>query len=185
MDNSTKEKIQQQVDSVNDQYILNINVAGVPKDFKAWTSGMSPSAMYSCSLHCRKKLKLKTPEVKWMSVKRWSQYSPSGIKLPDGVYLSVKRLETYAAYPAPELSKTEYIILMFRYGNVWSQYSSILPITEEWMWSKNQTGMSNFESLMKKDYSVPINNYTAVCYRYYVDNPDQMGIHLKRKRNDK
>ena len=155
--------------------------SGIPDGFLPWESGLSPSALYNCSLSCRKKMKLKTPEVKWMSIKRWVTKTPNGVNLPPGVYLSIKRKEEFIALPQPYFSKKEFILMMFPYGNVWSQSSPDVPITEDWLWSETD-GQLIFEALMLRDAARPINEYFKSCYGYMESNPDQIGIHLKRKR---
>lgn len=157
------------------------NFESVPRDFKPWESGLSPSALYNCSLGCRKKMGIKTPEVKWMSIKRWVSETPEGVKLPDGIYLSIKRKESFEALPSPRLVKVEFILMMFQYGNVWSQRAPDVPITEEWLWS-NSGGMTIFEALVRKDAANPIKGYFASCLKFAAENPDQIGIHLKRQR---
>lgn len=116
-----------------------------------------------------------------MSIRRWVTITPCGINLPDGVYLSIKRKENYVAFPKPSFQKTEYILLMFPYGNVWSQIEPEVPITEEWLWSKDQ-GVTMLERLMKRDAAYPLKDYFKNVHDYLINNPDQVGIHLKRKR---
>jgi hypothetical protein len=128
-------------------------------------------------------MSIKTPEVKWMSIKRWVQTTPEGIQLPPGVFLSIKRHETYISDPKPYFTKLEYILLMFPYGNVWSQKSPGIPIDENWMWSDVE-GMSILEALVRKDAAHPIIGYFKSSYDYMVGNPDQIGIHLKRKKKN-
>jgi hypothetical protein len=38
------------------------------------------------------------------------------------------------------------------------------------------------ESLIRKDAAQPFPDYFSLCYKYMIENPDQIGIHLKRKR---
>jgi hypothetical protein len=154
----------------------------VPEDFSPWESNLSPSALYNCSLSCRKHMKIKTPEVKWMSIKRWVTATPNGINLPDGVYLSIKRREFFVATPVPKIEKQEFILLMFPYGNVWSQRSPDVPIDENWMFSRTDDGKLILESLMQKDAARPIQGYFESVYKYMINNPDQIGIHMKRKK---
>jgi hypothetical protein len=157
---------------------------GVPSDFYPWFSGLSPSALYNCSLPCRKRAGLKTPEVKWMSIKRWTTTTPMGIDLPPGVYFSIKRFEEYISNPDPKFEKTEYVLLMFPYGNVWSQIEPGVPITEEWMWTEFE-GILMLERLMRKDAAYPIEGYFKAAREFMVKNPDQIGIHLKRQKKKK
>jgi len=128
-------------------------------------------------------MKIKTPEVKWMSIKRWVSTTPEGIILPPGVFLSIKRHEDYVALPTPHLAKQEYTLLMFPYGNVWSQKTPGVPIDENWIWSESK-GKLILEALMRKDAAFPVQGYFKSCYEYMIANPDQIGIHLKRKRKD-
>jgi len=153
-----------------------------PKTFFPWDVDLSPSALYGCSISCRKAMGIKTPEVKWISVKRWVNITPSGITLPPGCYLSIKRREKFEANPEPKFVKQDFVLVMFPHGNVWSQKENNIPITEEWLWSE-QNGKTIFEMLIEKDYSRPIIGYFKSCYEYMKNNPDQIGIHLKRKKN--
>jgi hypothetical protein len=156
----------------------------VPRAFRPWTCGLSPSALYNCSLACRKKAKLKTPETKWMSIKRWVTVTPEAqVTLPAGVYLSIKRKEEFVPTPSPHFDKKEYVLMMFPYGNVWSQQKPDVPITEEWLW-QDAGGMTVLEALMRRDAAQPLPGYFASCHKYMVENPDQIGIHLKRKKKD-
>lgn len=125
---------------------------------------------------------IKTPEVKWMSIKRWVTVTPNGVTLPSGVYFSIKRREDFIPIPTPRFEKKEFVLLMFPYGNVWSQISPGTPITEEWMWSEVD-GMLILEALMRKDASNPVKGYFKSCHSYMKDHPEQIGIHLKRRKN--
>jgi hypothetical protein len=154
---------------------------GVPPDFFPWKSNLSPSALYNCSLTCRKLAKLKTPEVKWISIKRWMTISPTGLTLPNGVFLSIKRKEDFKPFPTPHFDKKEFILIMLPYGNVWSQKAQNEPITEEWLWSE-VNGKLVLDYLVKRDAAKPLPGYFKSCYDYMKENPDQIGIHLKRKR---
>lgn len=158
------------------------NKEKVPEDFLPWNVDLSPSALYGCSIGCRKNMGIKTPEVKWISVKRWVNITPLGATLPPGCYLSIKRRETFEARPEPKFIKQDFVLVMFPYGNVWSQKEEGIPITEEWLWSE-ENGKTIFEWLLDKDYSRPVNGYFKSCYDYMNKNPDQIGIHLKRKKN--
>jgi len=155
----------------------------VPPEFKPWECGLSPSALYNCSLSCRKQMGIKTPEVKWMSIKRWVTATPGGVHLPPGVYLSIKRKEKFMAMPKPHFEKKEFILLMFPYGNVWSQKELDVPIDEEWMFSEN-CGMTVLEMLMRKDAAHPVHDYFKSCHDYMRDNQDQLWIHMKRRRKE-
>ncbi len=155
---------------------------GVPKSFWPWASDLSPSALYQCSLGKRKAAGIKTPEVKWVSVKRWVTTTPSGVDLPPGVFLSVKRKEWFVSSPKPHLEKVDFTLLMFPYGNVWSQTQPDVPITEEWMWT-TKGGRTFFEMLMERDANEPVKGYFASCLEFMRKHPDQIGIHLKRKRS--
>jgi hypothetical protein len=157
---------------------------GVPRSFLPWECDLSPSALYNCSLACRKKAKLKTPETKWMSIKRWVTITPEHqITLPPGTYLSIKRKEEFIPSPAPHFDKKEYILMMFPYGNVWSQRKPDVPIDEKWLWEKTEN-MTILEALMRRDAAQPLPDYFASCHRYMLENPDQIGIHLKRKKKE-
>ena len=175
-------KVQQKVSEIQVPWIESLHsFKKVPSDFKPWDSGLSPSALYNCSLSLRKLMKLKTPEVKWMSIKRWVTKTPEGIDLPPGVYLSIKRKEEFMASPLPHFDKKEFILIMFPYGNVWSQSAPNIPITEEWLWSE-ANGKLILEALLMRDAARPVNGYFQACYQYMNENPDQIGIHLKRKK---
>lgn len=117
-----------------------------------------------------------------MSIKRWVTVTPSGISLPLGVYYSIKRREDFFPLPKPRFEKKEFVLLMFPYGNVWSQVSPGTPITDEWMFSEID-GMLILEALMRKDAAHPVNGYFKSCYRYMREHPEQIGIHLKRRKN--
>ncbi len=106
------------------------------------------------------------------------------MKLPDGCYISIKRKEVFVAVPTPHLEKKDFILVMFPYGNVWSQQSPDVPITEEWLWTDKE-GITIFEMLLHKDAAYPINGYFKACHEFMVGNPDQIGIHLKRRKKMK
>lgn len=185
MESAEKMTVQQQVSEIPEFFISTLhNFQGVPEDFKPWNSGLSPSALYNCSLSCRKKSKIKTPEVKWMSIKRWVSTTPEGIILPPGVFLSIKRHEDYVPLPQPHFVKNEYTLLMFPYGNVWSQQAPGVPINEEWIWSKSSDGKLIMDSLIRRDAAFPVAGYFKSCYEFMKHNPDLIGIHLKRKRKE-
>jgi len=156
---------------------------GVPEEFKPWECGLSPSALYNCSLSCRKQMGIKTPEVKWMSIKRWVTTTPSGVRLPPGIYLSIKRKENFVALPKPHFEKKEFILLMFPYGNVWSQKEPDVPIDEDWMFSESD-GTTILELLMRKDAAHPVRGYFRACHKYVQENQDQLWIHMKRRREE-
>ncbi len=182
MDADQKTKLQQRVDNIGNFWIESLHRDNsIPRDFRPWTSMLSPSALYACSLPLRKKIGIKAPEAKWMNIKRWTTSTPSGINLPPGVYYSVKRKEEYVPIPTPKLEKKEFILLMFPFGNVWSQKAPGVPIDEDWIWSESE-GMTILEALMRKDAARPIPGYFKSCHDYMIANPDQIGIHLKRKR---
>lgn len=124
---------------------------------------------------------IRTPEVKWISIKRWMSTTGKGETLPPGVFLAVKRKEEFQPLPKPVFAKTEYTLIMLPYGNVWSQYGKDNPITEEWLLNTHQD-MTMLERLIRKDAAHPVHGYFLSCFRYMKDNPDQIGIHLKRKR---
>jgi hypothetical protein len=184
MDIEALKRVQQAVEAIKTPFIKSLHeFKNVPKDFRPWTCGLSPSALYNCSLACRKRMGFKTPEVKWMSIKRWVTTTPEGVVLPPGVFLSIKRKEEFIPLPKPHFVKTEFVLLMFPYGNVWSQKAPDVPIDEEWIWStESDQKRTVFESLMMKDAANPIEGYFESCNEYMLNNPDQIGIHLKRKR---
>jgi len=185
MDSNVKTIVQRRISTIQIPSIKSLHsFTGVPADFRPWLCGLSPSALYNCSLTCRKRMHIKTPEVKWMSIKRWVSNTPNGLVLPPGIFLSIKRQESYVPLPRPHLSKMEYILLMFPYGNVWSQQSPGVPIDEDWIWSDTKSGMLVLEALMRKDAAHPVQGYFKSCYEYMISNPDQIGIHLKRKRKE-
>jgi hypothetical protein len=182
MDKEARTRIQQKI--LRESYWVDSlhSVGGLPSDFRPWTCGLSPSALYACSLKCRKLAGMKTPETKWMSIKRWVTTTQEGMELPPGVFLSVKRKEQYSAVPQPHFMKTEYILLMFPHGNMWSQVSPGVPFTEEWLWSA-EDGLTMFEKLQMRDAAHPLPGYFERVHKYMMENPDQIGIHLKRKRS--
>jgi len=176
------EKVQRQVSQLKPMWFESLHRSpDVPKIFRPWTSNLSPSALYNCSLPCRKAMGIPTPEVKWMSIKRWVTTTPAGVILPPGVHFSIKRKEEFRPDPAPHFQKIEYGIFMFPYGNVWSQVSPGIPITESWVWSYLD-GVLIFERLMRKDAAFPIKGFFEASYNYMSKNPDQIGIHLKRQK---
>jgi hypothetical protein len=182
MDSEVLLKVQQQVSRILVPYIKSLHLfRGVPANFKPWECGLSPSALYNCSLACRKAMGFKAPEVKWMSIKRWVTTTPSGIVLPTGVYYSIKRKESFTPKPLPHFDKIEYVVIMFPYGNVWSQKSLNNPITEEWLMSE-VGGKLILEKLVMRDAAHPVIGYFESCRKFMIENPGQIGIHLKRKR---
>lgn len=184
MDSSTLTNVQQRVNQIRTPWFERLHAfPGVPREFRPWDSGLSPSALYNCSLSCRKRIRLRTPEVKWMSIKRWVTVTPDGVTLPPGVYYSVKRRENFVALPNPHFEKKQFVLMMLPYGNVWSQVSPDVPITDEWLWSEDE-GMLNLEHLMRRDAAYPVAGYFKSCHDYMKSNPDQIGIHLKRKRRE-
>ena len=116
-----------------------------------------------------------------MSIRRWYDTILHDIKLPPGVYVSIKRLEKFVAVPAPKFDKKEFLLVMLPYGNVWSQISPDVPITEDWLLTETD-GMLVIEALMRKDAAVPVRGYFETCYKYMINNPDQIGIHMKRRK---
>ncbi len=181
MDVETRLSIQQRI-SKETYWREDIHrVSSLPPDFLPWTCGLSPSALYQCGLKCRKKSGVKTPETKWMSIKRWVTASGDGVELPPGSFYSVKRHERFAARPTPHFEKTTYILLMFPHGNCWSQVSPGVPITDEWLWTDDGE-YTMFERLLMRDAAHPLPGYFERVHQYMLDNPDQIGIHLKRKR---
>ena len=164
----------------------------VPIDFLPWKCDLSPSALYNCALKCRKIAKIKTPEARWMSIRRWITSTPTGIELPEGVFYSVKRKEEYSALPSPRLNKTEYILWMFPYGNVWSQKENCDPMSEEWMFSDDDDGMLVIEHMILEDANIPVPGYFESVYSLFSDEkrkldsgePHMIGIHMKRKRKE-
>jgi len=173
MDSVTLANVQQRVNEIQVPWLERLHTfEGVPADFHPWESGLSPSALYNCSLSCRKRMRIKTPEVKWMSIKRWVTVTPEGVTLPAGVYLSIKRRENFVAHPSPHFEKKQFVLMMFPYGNVWSQIAPDEPITEEWLWSEDG-GMFILESLMRKDAAHPVRDYFKSCHQYMRANPDQ------------
>jgi hypothetical protein len=177
------EKIQQRINEIKIPFIRSLHsFEGIEETFKPWKLNLSPSALYNCSVACKKAMKLKTPEVKWVSIKRWVTVTPTGIVLPEGCYLSIKRREHFVASPSPRLEKQDFILIMLPYGNVWSQIEPDRPITEDWLWSELD-GKLVFERLIDKDAVNPLKGYFAACKDYFEKNPDQIGIHLKRKKS--
>lgn len=184
MDDENRATVQLKVSSKDVLWKDSLHsVRGLPSDFRPWTCGLSPSALYNCSLKCRKLSGLKTPETKWMSIKRWVTVTHEGISLPPGVFFSVKRFERYEPFPSPHFTKTEFVLMMFPFGNTWSQTSPGVPITEEWLWSEAD-GLLMFERLLMRDAAKPLPGYFSRVHDYMVKNPDQIGIHLKRKKKD-
>jgi hypothetical protein len=183
MEQNARHNIQQKLSSLKVPYDSELhNFKNVPSNFKPWTCDLSPSALYNCSLSCRKKLKIKTPEVKWMSIKRWVTVTPSNFCLPEGVFYSVKRREEFITEPKPHFAKREYAILMMPYGNVFPSLEDGNPITDEWLFSE-RLGKLNIEYLIEHDVKNPLREYFQLCHDYMASNPDQIGIHLKRQKN--
>ncbi len=183
MDDEARKIIQQRANDIKIPYFERIHkFQEVPDGFLPWNVNLSPSALYNCSLAHRKLMKIKTPEVKWVSIKRWTEITPWNIKLPAGVYLSIKRKEEFVASPEPHFSKQEFILMMFPYGNVWSQRDTDVPITEDWLWSNDTNGKLILESLMLRDAAKPILGYFKSAHKYMVCNPLEIGIHKKRAK---
>lgn len=189
MEPDVKAKIQQRVEGIKIPIIKSLHsFSGVPESFCPWECGLSPSALYSCSLTCRKRMKIKTPEVKWMSIKRWVTTTPAGIELPPGVFFSIKRREDYVPLPKPHFSKLEFVLMMFPYGNVWSQRGPDMPITEEWLFEESGGGLV-MEALMKKDAATPVEGYFRGAHSLFKQEDAKrkagtsniLWIHTKRK----
>lgn len=104
-----------------------------------------------------------------------------GIKLPEGCYISIKRKEVFTTVPSPRLEKKDFILMMFPYGNVWSQQSPDVPITEEWLWTEKD-GVTIFELLLNKDAANPLSGYFKSCMEFMGKHPEQIGIHMKRRK---
>jgi len=177
--------IQEAVNNIQVPFFSSLHeFKDVPKSFKPWECNLSPSALYNCSLACRKQKGIKTIETKFMSIKRWISITPEfGITLPPGVYLSIKRKEEFVPSPSPHFNKVEYVLMMFPYGNVWSQKEPEVPIDEKWLW-ESTGGVTILEALMRKDAAQPLPDYFSSCYKYMKDFPEQIGIHQKRKKKE-
>ncbi len=182
-------KIQQRVQEISVPFIRSLHTFhGVPESYRPWECGLSPSALYQCSLTCRKRMKIKTPEVKWMSIKRWVTTTPGGIELPPGVFYSVKRREEYVPMPKPHFSKLEFVLMMFPYGNVWSQRAPDDPITEAWLFEESG-GKLILEHLMQKDAAQPVEGYFKSAHALFKQEDAKreagesniLWIHTKRK----
>ena len=185
------EEIQAKVSKIKIPYVKELHhFSEVPKKFIPWECGLSPSELYSRSLPIRKSNGIKALEVKYVSIKRWMSITPNGIVLPDGVFFSVKRKEHFVASPSPHFEKTEYILVMFKYGNVWSQSAPGVPITEEWLFSETEDGKLILEALMLKDASNPLKGFWKSVYnQYLVEKAKEdagkstlLWIHMKRKK---
>lgn len=190
MDDDLRARVQQRVSQIQVPRFDDLHrFDGVPAGFLPWECGLSPSALYNCSLKCRKQSGIKTPEVKWMSIRRWITSTPAGIDLPDGVYYSIKRHEEYSALPTPRFLKTEYVLVMLPYGNVWSQKEPGVPIDEEWLWTE-VGGKLILERLMRRDAAQPVAGYFRKVRELFLSEdskrksgrPHMIGIHLKRKK---
>lgn len=173
--------IQTAVDSISVPTFKKLHVfPGISEDFRPWECGLSPSAIYNCSLVCRKQMGYKAPEFKWMSIKRWVTTTPGGIRLPPGVFFSIKRKEDFIAKPFPHFDKKEFVLMMFPYGNVWSRRGDV-PIDEDWLFSFVD-GKLILEHLMMRDAAKPVVNHFKTCLEYMNENPSQLWIHMKRRR---
>lgn len=181
MEANCKDTVQQKVSEIQIKRYESLHTfSDVPNSFLPWETNLSPSALYNCSLPLRKANKIKTPETKWISIKRWSTSTPSGVKLPPGVYYSIKRHEVFENIPEPKFVKTEFALILLPYGNVFSQIKPGVPITEEWLFEELE-GKMMIERLMDKDAASPIPDYFKSVFNYMKKNPDQIGIHLRRK----
>jgi hypothetical protein len=189
MEPDAKARVQQQVRDIVVPFIKSLHsFPGVPESFHPWESGLSPSALYSCSLTCRKRVKIKTPEVKWMSIKRWVTTTPAGLELPPGVFFSIKRREEFVPLPKAHFVKQEFVLMMFPYGNVWSQSAPDRPITEEWLFETAGEGLI-LEALMKKDAAFPVEGYFRGAHTLFrqedakrkAGRSNILWIHTKRK----
>jgi hypothetical protein len=156
---------------------------GVPLNFIPWEVDLSPSALYTCSVTCRKLLGHKTPELKWISVKRWVTLTPAGVTLPPGCYLSIKRRESFEAIPRPKFVKQDYILLLMPYGTVFFGDGEGRPLSEPDIWLQTGSGRTYFEEMLEKDINNPLPGYFKTCHTYFANNPEQVGIHLKRKKS--
>lgn len=157
-----------------------LKAAGVPYGWTPWTSGLSPSALYGCTIPCRKAQKQKILEAKWVSIKRWMNITASGIELPPGCYFSMRRKEGFEALPVPRLIKIDYVVFMFTYGNVVTLNDGE-PITEDWAWTETD-GKMNYERLHEKDGMSPLPGYIISSYKYAMHHPELLGIHLKKRK---
>jgi len=158
-----------------------LKASGVPYGWAPWSSGLSPSALYGCTIPCRKAAKQKILESKWVSIKRWMDMTSYGLELPSGCYFSMRRKEGFEAFPEPKLVKTDYVILMFPYGNVFAINGSE-PITEDWVWQEVE-GKLNFERLYEQDSNNPLPGYIMTAYKYAMHHPELLGIHLKKRKS--
>ena len=145
-----------------------LKAAGVPYGWTPWTSGLSPSALYGCTIP------------KWVSIKRWMNITASGIELPPGCYFSMRRKEGFEALPVPRLIKIDYVVFMFTYGNVVTLNDGE-PITEDWAWTVTD-GKMNYERLHEKDGMNPLPGYITSSYKYAMHHPELLGIHLKKRK---
>jgi len=150
----------------------------VPEDFWPWKANISPSALYSCSLPLRKKTGRKTPETKWKNMKRWTEQLSTGEFLPEGVYISEKRQELFIPTPEPKFERISHILVLLPFGNV----VTVPGQTEAWLLEDSGNGKCNLQELVEQDAESPIPGYFAACLKYRDDNPDQIGIHLKRMK---
>lgn len=185
MEPDLKKSLQSRISGINVKRYKSLHFfENVPKDFLPWGSDISPSALYSCSLPLRKSINIKTPETKWTSIKRWTTSTAEGINLPPGVFFSVKRSEHFESEPQPHFEKIEYILILLPYGNVFSQSKPGIPITENWLFEE-LNGKLMLERLMDRDAAKPIPGYFQSVHEYMQNNPDQIGIHLRRKNKKK
>jgi len=152
--------------------------AGVPKDFWPWKANISPSALYSCSLPLRKRSGKKTPETKWKNMKRWTEQLASGEFLPEGVYVSEKRQELFIPTPDPRFERVLHVLVLLPYGNV----ETIANLPESYLMEVAENGQTHVQNMVDHDAKNPIQGYFAACLKYKEENPDQVGIHLKRMK---
>lgn len=185
MAQNAKEILQSKIDSIDvTRYVGAHKFPDVPVDFFPWKNEISPSALYNCALPLRKQSKIKTPETKWTSIKRWTTVTPNGIKLPEGVYYSVKRSDTFMSDPEPRFEKIEYSLILLPYGNVITHFAPETPMTEQLLFM-DVDGKTTLERLLDHDVEKPIAGYFKSVLKYMNENPDQIGIHLRRKNREK
>jgi hypothetical protein len=182
MENEMKTKLQQRMQELKITWFPSLHKnEKLPENFRPWTSNLSPSALYNCSLKCRKNMGLPVPETKWKSIKRWHSVTENSIELPIGVYISSKRSEEFKPLPDPHYEKQTYSLLMLPYGNVWSMFKDGTPFDINNIFNIVE-GKTIIEHLMIKDAANPIEGYFSSVYAYLLKNPNQVGIHLKRKK---
>ena len=122
-----------------------------------------------------------------VSIKRWSDITPMGIKLPEGVYCSISRMEKYITNPTPSIKKIDYMSIMLPFGNVVNTKNGNKdnPIDEEWLFQFIQGDTTLLERLIESDRENPLEDWYELCNEWILKHEDHRFIHITSKHRDK